>query len=384
MNRTADVVIIGGGIMGMSIAYHLAARGCSDVVLLEKEEQFGTGATGTNAGGIRHQFSTRVNIELSRRSIEMIERFPQEMDQEVDINLCGYLFLLDNDRDVVSFKENIALQHSCGIETELLDPSEIARFAPQMQIDDIICGAFYGKDGITDPHSVLQGYTTQARRLGAQLETGKSVSDIRMKAGRIQSVGLEDGTWIDTSTVIIAAGPWSGVIGELAGVDLPVDPVRRQIMVTRPIEGVGPDFPFMIDFSKSLYFHYESGGILTGMSNPDQPVGFDTSVDEAWRMTHFVNAAERMPVLESSEVLTEWAGLYEVTPDAQPILGKLPQVEGLYSCTGFSGHGFMHGPVCGLFLDEEVLDGSAKTVDIDSLRWERLESGLVAGLYNVV
>ncbi|HIF38135.1 MAG TPA: FAD-binding oxidoreductase, partial [Gemmatimonadetes bacterium] len=155
MNRTADVVIIGGGIMGMSIAYHLAVRGCSDVVLLEKEEQFGTGATGTNAGGVRHQFSTKVNIELSRRSIEMIEQFPQEMDQEVDVNLCGYLFLLDNDRDLASFKENIVLQHSCGIETELLNPSEIARIAPQIQIDDIISGAYCGKDGITDPHSVL-------------------------------------------------------------------------------------------------------------------------------------------------------------------------------------------------------------------------------------
>ena len=384
MNRTADVVIIGGGIMGMSIAYHLAARGCSDIVLLEKDEQFGTGATGTNAGGIRHQFSTRVNIELSRRSIEMIEQFPEEMDQEVDVNLCGYLFLLDNDRDRASFEENIALQHSCGIATELLNPSEIARIAPQIQIDDIRCGAFYGKDGITDPHSVLQGYTTQARRLGAQLETSRSVSDIRVEAGRIQSVGLEDGTWIDTPTLIIAAGPWSGVVGKFAGVDLPIEPIRRQIMVTRPIEGFGPEFPFIIDFSKSLYFHYESGGILTGMSNPDQLVGFDTSVDEEWRMIHFTHAVDRMPVLEFSEVLTEWGGLYEVTPDAQPILGKLPQVEGLYSCTGFSGHGFMHGPVCGLLLAEEVLDGSAETVDIDSLRWERFDSGLVAGEYNVV
>ena len=384
MNRTADVVIIGGGIMGMSIAYHLSARGCSDVILLEKDQQFGTGATGTNAGGIRHQFSTKVNIELSKRSIKMIERFPEEMDQEVDINFCGYLFLLDNDRDVASFKENIVLQHTCGIETELLDPTQIARSAPQIQIEDIMCGAFYGRDGITDPHSVLQGYTTQARHLGAQLETGTSVSDMKVKGGRIQAVGLQDGTWIESPTVIIAGGPWSGDIAALAGVDLPVQPVMRQIMVTRPIEGVGTDFPFVIDFSKSLYFHYESGGVLTGMSNPDQSTGFDTRVDEEWRMTHFSHAVDRMPLLEFSEVLTEWGGLYEVTPDAQPILGKLPQVDGLYSCTGFSGHGFMHGPICGLLLAEEVLDGSAKTVDIDSLRWDRFESGLIAGEYNVV
>jgi len=184
--------------------------------------------------------------------------------------------------------------------------------------------------------------------------------------------------------VIIAGGPWSGDIAALAGVDLPVQPVMRQIMVTRPIEGVGTDFPFVIDFSKSLYFHYESGGVLTGMSNPDQSAGFDTRVDEEWRMTHFSHAVDRMPLLEFSEVLTEWGGLYEVTPDAQPILGKLPQVDGLYSCTGFSGHGFMHGPICGLLLAEEVLDGSAKTIDIDSLRWDRFESGLIAGEYNVV
>jgi len=384
MNRTTDVVIIGGGIMGMSIAYHLANKGCRDVVLLEKDQHFGTGATGTNAGGVRHQFSTEVNIELSKRSIEMIERFPEEMDQDVDINFCGYLFLLDNERDVNSFRDNIALQRSCGIETELLDPDEIARSATEIQIEDIMCGAFYGRDGITDPHSVLQGYTTQARRLGVQLEIDSSVSDIRVKNGCVQGVGLQDGTWIDSTTVIIAAGPWSGSVGILAGIDLPVQPVRRQIMVTRPIEGIGPDFPFVIDFSKSLYFHYESGGILTGMSNPDQETGFDISVDEEWRVTHFSHAVERMPVLEFSEVLTEWGGLYEVTPDAQPILGRLPQVDGLYSCTGFSGHGFMHGPICGLLLAEEVLDGCAQTVDIDPLRWERFESGSLAGEYNVV
>ncbi len=383
MKKTADVVIIGGGIMGASIAYHLALRGCHDILLLERADLFGTGSTGKNAGGIRHQFSTEVNILLSRHSIAMLERFADEMDQEIDLNFCGYLFLLDNDRDVQAFRQHIALQNRCGVASEFLGVGEIAQRIPQICLDGIVGGTFYDRDGLTDPASVLQGYVTQARRLGANLVSGVAATEIRVEDGRVQGVGTPEGV-IATPTVVIAAGPWSVEVARLAAVDLPVQPIRRQLFVTRPIPEITRSFPFVIDFSRALYFHYESSGLLTGKSNPDQKPGFDESVDADWRMVHLEEAVQRMPLLEKAELLTEWAGLYEATPDGQPILGNLPHAQGLVSCTGFSGHGFMHGPISGLLIAEEILDGAAHTVNIDPLRWSRFEHGADAGEYTVV
>jgi sarcosine oxidase, subunit beta len=189
---------------------------------------------------------------------------------------------------------------------------------------------------------------------------------------------------VDTRNVVIAAGPWSGEVGAMAGIELPVVPVRRQIAVTDAIDGLRPDFPFIIDFARSLYFHREGRGILTGKSNPDEPAGFDTNVDEGWRLRHLEEAMDRLPLLADAGIAAEWAGLYEVTPDDQPILGRLPQVDGLYSCAGFSGHGLMHGPAAGLVLAEEILDGRAHSVDIDPLRYARFAAGVSAGEYNVV
>lgn len=379
----ADVVIIGGGVMGTSTAYHLASRGCTDVVLLERAEFFGAGATGQCAGGVRHQFSTPANIELSKHSIAMLERFPEELDQEIDLHFCGYLFLLDDAEDMAAFRRNVDLQHQHGVQTQLLDVDDIAQLAPQVNLDGIIGGTFYQRDGLADPASVVQGYVKNARRLGATLLTETPATDIRIESGCVRGVSTPDGE-IETETVVIAAGPWSGEVGKLAGIDLPVQPIRRQIATTQPIEGITRDFPFVIDFARSLYFHYEGGGILTGMSNPDEKPGFDTSVDPEWRLVHFKNAIQRLPLLAEAEILAEWAGLYEATPDDQPILGRLPHAEGLISCAGFSGHGFMQGPICGLLMAEEILDGRAHTVDIDPLRWERFETGKDAAEYNVV
>jgi sarcosine oxidase subunit beta len=173
-------------------------------------------------------------------------------------------------------------------------------------------------------------------------------------------------------------------VAQSSGLTLPVRPIRRQLAITTPIRAVRKDFPFIIDFSQALYFHYEGGGILTGMSNPDEPPGFDVSIDEEWRLKHFESAIHRMPLLADAEILKEWAGLYEVTPDNQPILGRLPQASGLLACTGFSGHGFMHGPICGLLMAEEILDGQAHTVDIEGLRFDRFEGRTKTGEYNVV
>lgn len=381
--RTADVVIVGGGVMGVSTAYHLARKGCPHVLLLEREPFFGQGSTGACAGGIRHQFSSEVNIRLSIESIRMLERFPEEMEQEIGLNQCGYLFLLTTDEEVATFRRHMALQHQLGVMTEWLTVDEIARRVPQLNLEGIQGGTFYGRDGLCDPHSVVMGYVRQARRLGATLIAGTPVTGIEVEKGRVVGVRTPHGR-VATEHVVIAAGPWSGIVGEMAGVSIPVRPLRRQIAVTRPLPWVTRDFPFVIDFHLSLYFHWESGGILTGMSNPNETFGFKTSVDPEWTLVHLEHAVWRLPPLADAELQTQWAGLYEVTPDHNPIIGRVPLVEGLYAVTGFSGHGFMHGPIAGLLMAEEILDGGAHTVDITPLRYERFAEGVLWPEHHVV
>ena len=380
---SADVAIIGGGIMGASTAFRLAARG-ANVVVLEAGEMFGVGSTGLNAGGVRHQFATTVNIELSKLSFAMMERFADEMGQELGIKRCGYLFLLDDENDFRQFRRNVALQNALGVPSRVVTPEEITALAPEVELTGIIAGTWCPLDGLVDPHGLLQGYVSNARRLGATLLTDTRATAIEAEGGRIVRVLTNAGA-IDTPAVLIAAGPWSAQVGAMAGVDLPIEPIRRQIAVTNAIPGLRPDFPFVIDFSRALYFHREGRGILTGMSNRDEPPGFDTRVVEEWRLHHLANAMERLPLLADAEIAAEWAGLYEVTPDGQPILGRLPHAEGLFVCAGFSGHGLMHGPAAGLLMAEEILDGRAHTIDIEPLRFSRFAGGTAGvGEYNVV
>jgi sarcosine oxidase subunit beta len=374
----ADVVVIGGGVMGMSAAYHLAHRGAS-VTLLESEPMFGTGSTALNAGGFRHQFSTAVNIELSKLSLALLMRFEEEFEQPIGYTPCGYLFLLDSDADIAAFRQNVTLQHAHGVQTQWLSAAEAGALAPQVNMDGITAATFYDRDGLVDPNSVLQGYVRGASRAGAQLRSGVRVTGARVRGGHIEALETTVGD-VSGGTYLLAAGPWSGVVGRSLGVDVPVAPIRRQIAVTAPIPGITKQFPFVIDFARSLYFHHEGGAILTGMSKHDEPPGFDTRVDEGWRETHVMAAMERLPLLAESAIAHEWAGLYEVTPDHQPIIGRLPALENLYACTGFSGHGLMHGPAAGLAVTEEILDGAAHTVDIAPLRWRTFG----AGEYNVV
>jgi sarcosine oxidase subunit beta len=373
-----DVVVIGGGVMGASAGYHLATRGAR-VVVLEAEPMFGMGSTGLNAGGFRHQFSTAVNIELSKLSLSMLERFEAEFDQRVAINLCGYLFLLDSQADIEAFQRNVALQHAHGVMTQWLTPDDASRLAPQCNIDGIIAATFHQRDGLVDPSAILQGYVRGATRAGATLRTGVRVTGARVRAGRVETLQTTAGD-VGGDMFLLAAGPWSGTVGRFFGLEVPVRPIRRQIAVTAPLSGITRAFPFVIDFSKSMYFHYEGGGVLTGMSNHQEQPGFDTAIDEAWREVHVESAIHRMPLLADAEIASEWAGLYEVTPDDQPILGRLPDLDNLYACTGFSGHGLMHGPAAGLVVAEEMLDGAAHTIDIAPLRWRTFGEGE----YNVV
>ena len=389
--KTSDVVIIGGGVMGASVAYHLACRGGISVTLLEREEQFGQGSTGRCAGGIRHQFSTEVNIRLSRESIKMMERFPEEIGQEIGLNQIGYLFVLDNDQDFAQFKRNVALQNSLGIESRMLSVDDIHRRVPLLNLEGIVGGTIYERDGLADPNSIVQGYINKTRQLRranpaspVTLLNNVTVIEVRLAHGKVQSVVTNMGE-IATETVVITTGAWSAKIGEMIDMDIPIQPVRRQIAVTTPILELPSNFPFVLFFGQSLYFHPESGqSILTGKSNNDEPVGFNTEVDRHWTETHLLEAMQRFPLLERAGLLSEWAGLYEVTPDEQAILGKLPGVEGVVIAAGFSGHGFMHGPIVGKLMAEEILDGRAHSVNIDDLRYERFALGKDVTEYNIV
>ncbi|MFZ0549117.1 MAG: FAD-binding oxidoreductase [Candidatus Promineifilaceae bacterium] len=378
-----QVVVIGGGVMGASTAYHLALKGCRDIILLEKQPFFGQGATGRCAGGIRYQFSTEINIRLSQLSLPMLEQFEEETGQAIDLRWPGYLFLLTNEADIQKFRSNVALQHSLGVQTEWLTGDDIRQRVPQLAANDVLAGTYHSKDGLADPNGVVAGYISAGRRLGVQSFTDTAVINIEPTDGRITAVQTNQGR-IACEIVVNAAGPWSAVISDMAGIPLPVTPIRRQMLTTTPLPQITADFPFIIDFAQSLYFHREGQGLLTGMSNPTQTPGLDQTVDEEWELIHMEAAINRLPLLAKAGRLSAWAGLYEVTPDAHPIFGPVPHLAGYYLVTGFSGHGFMHGPAAGLLISEIILEGKATTLDISMLDYGRFAEGRLIREYNVI
>lgn len=382
ISNTADIVIIGGGVMGASAAYHLAQRGVKNIVLLEKEEFFGTGATGRCAGGVRYQFSTEINVKLSLESLPMLERFKEETGQDVNYRQCGYLLVATNEKDANTFRQNVKLQNSLGVGTRLLSGDEIRERLPMMRFDDALAGTFHQKDGIVDPNSVVMGYIGAAQKMGVKAVNNAEVTGIRVGGDKVEAVETSRGV-VQTRTILNAAGPWSGQVGAMAGVQIPIVPLRRQMFTTSPLKELPQDFPFVIDFAQSLYFHREGEGLLIGMSNQNEKPGFDQSVDEEFELVNLEAAIARMPLVEKASRTSHWAGLYEVTPDAHPIFGKT-NVEGFLVCTGFSGHGFMHGPVSGKLMSEFILDGRFSTVDVSMLDLARFEEGRLIKEYNVV
>lgn len=368
--------------MGASTAYHLVSAGAQDVVLLERTAHFEDSATNRCAGGVRYQFSTEVNIRLSQESLPMLERFEEEIGVDPQYRKCGYLFVLTDPDDVELFRKNVQLQRSLDVETEWLTGDDMRAELPNMRFEDALAGTVHGEDGIADPNSVLMGYLQRARDLGAQVRTEVEALDIEVEEDRVRSVKTDHGL-ISTDTVVNAAGPWAAQVGAMAGVDIPIQPLRRQMITTTPLPELRDDFPFVIDFAQSLYFHREGEGLLTGMSNPDEEPGFDQTVDEEWELIAMQAAMQRMPLLERAGRLSGWAGLYEVTPDAHPIFGPTP-VEGFYLVAGFSGHGFMHGPIAGKLMAEILLEGQSKTVDVSLLDLARFEEDRPIHEHNVI
>jgi sarcosine oxidase, subunit beta len=377
----AEVVIIGGGVMGVSIAFHLAEAGVTDVLLLEKDA-LGSGSTCKAAGGVRAQFSDRVNIELGARSLRTFESFGSRPGGEIDFQQVGYLFLLDDPETVAAFERNVALQNELGVPSRLIEPRQAATLSPLISTDGLLAAAFSAQDGHCTPEAVVLGYATAARALGARLLTGTAVTGIET-AGNDAFVVHTAGQAIRTGTVICAAGAWSAQIGSWAGTQLPVTPLRRQIVVTEPVEGLPPRLPMTIDLSTTLYFHREGPGLLVGMSDPDEQPGFRLSQSDDWLPRLGAAIARRAPSVAGYGVASGWAGLYEDTPDHNALIGETAPAGRFLYATGFSGHGFLMAPAVGEVIRDLYL-GRTPPVDVSPLDAGRFAANVALHELNIV
>jgi len=377
----ASVVIIGGGIVGVSTAYHLSAAGVQDVVLLDKDA-LGSGSTCRAAGGVRAQFSDRINIELGLRSLSTFESFGERFNQEIDFHQVGYLFLLDSAATVSAFEKNVAMQNALGVPSRMISATEAKQLSPLISTDGLLAAAFSPTDGHCTPEAVVLGYGRAARRSGARLIANCAATGIELKGNQIVAVNTEGGR-IETDTVICVTGAWSREVGEWAGIDLPVTPVRRQIVVTEPLPGLDPRTPFTIDFGSSFYFHSEGKGLLLGMSDPHETPGFKLNRSDDWLPSVGEAMEHRTPALIDVGIASGWAGLYEMTPDHNALIGEADNVSRFLYATGFSGHGFLMGPAVGEVMRDLYL-GVCPFLDISGLDALRFAGDQVRPELNIV
>lgn len=376
----AQVVVIGGGVIGTSIAFHLAEAGV-DVVLVERDA-LGSGSTCRAAGGVRAQFSDELNIQIAQRSLAAFRDFARRPGGEINLHEVGYLFVLDREEDVAAFEQSIALQQAHGVPSELVSPARARELCPLLAGEDVLAAAYSPQDGHATPEAVVQGYAQAARAAGAHLAVGCEVLAIGSGAGEIREVVTTRGT-VATSTVVCAAGAWSQAVGALAGVELPVVPLRRQVMFTAPMDGLPARLPMTIDFATGFYFHREGPGLLLGMADPDEEPGFHLETSDGW-VERLVEVAERRaPLIARSGIRGGWAGLYEMTPDHNALIGEAPGVSRFLYATGFSGHGFLQGPAVGEIVRDLVLR-RPPFVDPSPLSAERFDAAALRPEFNVV
>ena len=396
MTETADVVIIGSGIVGSSVAYHLAQAGCSNVLVLEREAHQGKGSTGKSMGGVRAQFATPVNIQMSKYSIDFFSKFDEVVGHPGDYRAHGYLFCATNEKHLAYLKANKERQNALGVtNVEWVAAEDIVKMVPQLRVDDMLGGTFCPTDGFVDPHSVMMGFMLNAREKGVRLWLDTQVTGIDVEcsdlsplskaltsqrtpneSSRIAGVQTSRG-FISTRVVVNAAGAWAAEIAKMAGADLPVEPLRRQLVPTEPFAELPQRFPMVIDMSTGFHFRREGKGILLAWNDPQETPGFKTEFDTSFIEKILTHAASRVPVLAEAEVNPRraWAGLYEMTPDHHAIIGPAPNVEGLFFVNGFSGHGVMHSPASGRVTADLVLQGHSDLIDASQLSVNRFAEG---------
>jgi sarcosine oxidase subunit beta len=377
VNPTADVVIVGAGVTGCSIAWHLARLGVRDVLLLEQLPAAGQGSTSKANGGIRAQFSTPIHIEMSRYSIAAYRRFADETGGgDCGLLQAGYLFLTATEPGERALRANFTLQQRMGVPNRWVSPAEIAAIAPYVRADDLRGGTFSPEDGFIDPHGSTLGYLDAARRLGVTFSGDTEVLEVTRDARGVTGVRTSRGD-VATRSVVNAAGPHAGVLADRAGVTVPIAPVRRMLACTEALDGAPPVIPMTIDLDTGLLIRREGRGILFAYSDPADPPGFDTSFDPAFVAVVAEKAAARFPFCAEAEVSPRrcWAGLYPETPDHHAILGAHPELEGFHLAIGFGGHGIMHAPATGIAVAEQLVHGESRTLDVRALRPRRFAEG---------
>ena len=370
MTQGAEVIIIGAGVIGCSIAYHLAKLGCHDVIILEKQS-IGSGSTSQCPGGIRQQFSTETNIRLSIESVDFFRRFEDETQHPADFRQYGYLMLAATEEESRLFQNNVALQRKLGVNVHLLSPEEIGEIVPGLNVKDVVSATYCPDDGYADPYSVVQGFASVARRLGVKIYEETEVLDIKQHDGRNLLIS-SDKAEFSAPVTVIASGAHAAKVGQMVGIDLPIRPSRRHMFVSAPLDEVRKDTPMVVDFHSGFWFRREGRGIIFGMRNPDEPEGFDTSVDWGFLPSIGEVGSCYLPFLKEIGIARGQAGLHADTPDANAILGQVPEVAGLYLACGFSGHGFMHSPAVGRIMADSILAGKVSP-DISCLTLDRFK-----------
>ncbi len=375
-----DVIVIGAGVVGTSIAYHLAKSGCRNVVVLEKD-YIGSGSTEKCPGGIRQQFATEANIRLSMESVRFFEHFEDETGYAADFRQHGYLILATSEAELITCRDNIELQRTLGLEVELLSPDEVGELVPGLNLDDIVGTSFCAADGYADPYSVVSGFASAARRLGVKIHEETEITGIEVAKGRVKGVHTKRGDFAATA-VVNAAGPYAGIIAAMAGVDIPLQPSRRHIFITEPeydqdgsLSSLSrPDLPMVVDFHNGFWFRREGACLIFGMRNPDESGGFVTSVDWDFFSGALSKAAcHRLPALYNTGIARGQAGLHSDTPDNNAILGETPGVRGLFLACGFSGHGFMHAPAVGRLTADLIMKQEPALKEVIPFRLDRFQ-----------
>ncbi len=363
--QTADVVIVGGGIVGASIAWHLVEGGCPNVLIVERESHQGKGSTGKSMGGVRAQFATPINIQMSLFSIPFYATFQERLGHPSGYRPQGYLFVATKQTHLDYLRKNQELQKSLGLkQVTMVSKDEIVQRVPQLRSDDILGGSFCPTDGFVDPYSVMVGFTTSACERGATVWKSTEVTAIQHDETGITSVETTRGP-VNTRTVVNAAGAWAAQVAAMAGVQLPVEPLRRMLVPTEPFDGVSHEIPMVIDMTNGFHFRPESLGFLLAWNDPEETIGYKTDFEPTFIEKILERAADRVPCFENLAVNPKraWAGLYEMSPDHHCILGPVPELRGFFCANGFSGHGVMHAPSTGRIVSDLILHGATTIVD---------------------
>ena len=375
MAGTADVAIVGAGIMGVSTAYHLARLGVRRVVVLERDTVC-SGSTALASGGIRHQYANRLGVELTTHSIVTFERFEEEFGVDPNFRQHGYLILIATEEALALARGSVALQRSLGVDVELLDADATHRLCPYLRTDDLLGATYSPRDGYADPYLCTTAIAARARELGVVITQQCEVRGVTRGGNRVTGVVTATGV-VEASAVVLATGAWTGVLGTAAGVEIPVIPHRRHKFVTAPFpaETIPAATPFIIDPHSGFSLRREGEGVLLGIGRRDEPSSFSTEVDRSLESRVVERAIHRAPALAEAKLMRGWAGLYEMTPDHTGIVSGVPGVEGLYVIAGFSGHGFMHGPIAGRLMAEIIAQSRAVTMDASPLALARFARG---------